>query len=351
MSYKSFFIFTLSFFLVALFVVGSATVIVDPFFHYHAPLDSLEYPIYNQRYQNDGILRNFEYDSIITGTSMTENFWTTQWDELFDAKTVKVSLSGSYFKESTDRLERAFSSNNQIKYVVRSLDFYALNVYKDTISEFDYPVYLYDDNCFNDVKYVFNKSVFFNETFSVLTYTKNQNKTTSFDDVSNWSQSFQYGKQYVLERYTRPEKSDVIGADIFGIKETIKENIEQNIIRLAIEHPKTKFYLFFPPYSIIKWDSWQREGTLLMNIEIMRYVSELLSEYENIYLFSFNNNFDLICNLDNYKDLEHYGDWINREIFRNMKDGKGLLSSENIDSHFDLLADFYSKYEYDEIFK
>ena len=32
---------------------------VDPFFHYHAPLEQLEYPIGNQRYQNDGIVKNF----------------------------------------------------------------------------------------------------------------------------------------------------------------------------------------------------------------------------------------------------------------------------------------------------
>ena len=58
---------------------GLLIVVVDPFFHYHAPLESLEYPLIrdNERYQNDGILRHFTYDTIITGTSMTENFETS----------------------------------------------------------------------------------------------------------------------------------------------------------------------------------------------------------------------------------------------------------------------------------
>lgn len=350
MSYKAFFISAISILLALLLTIGAVTVIVDPFFHYHAPLDCLEYPIHNQRYQNDGILRNFEYDSILTGTSMTENFSVTQWDQLFDAKAVKVPLSGSYLKESAERLDRAFQSNNKIKYVMRSLDFYALDATKDAISDYDYPSYLYDDNYFNDVKYLFNKSVFFNEVISVLTFTKNGNKTTSFDDTYHWSDDFIYGKQSVLERYTRPEKEEMKSGDISDRKKILQENLEQNVIRFAVEHPDTQFYLFFPPYSIVSWDSWQRKGDLIRNIEIMRYASELLIPYENIHLFSFNDDFDMICDLNNYKDFEHYGDWINEKIFIQMKNEQSRLNEENRNAHFDSLLAFYSQYDYEGIF-
>jgi hypothetical protein len=98
------------------------------------------------------------------------------------------------------------------------------------------------------------------------------------------------------------------------------------------------------------WDSWNQHGNLEMNIEIMRYVSQLLMGYDNIHLFSFNDDFDMICDLDNYKDLEHYGDWINKDIVKNMKTGKGLIKEENLDTHFDSLKNFYSKYDYESIF-
>lgn len=350
MSYKSFFITSLSLLLILLVAFSAVTAIVDPFFHYHAPLDSLAYPINNQRYQNDGILRNFDYDSIITGTSMTENFSASQWNILFDAKTVKVSLSGSYLKESTDRLDTAFSCNNHIKYVVRSLDFYSIVASKDTVSDFDYPAHLYDNNIFNDVKYVLNKSVFFNRTWQVFSDTSDGKTTSDFDDAFNWSNYFSYGKQPILERYHRCEKSSIVRTSFDDQKQTIRENIEQNVIRLAIDHPETEFYLFYPPYSIVTWDSWNQQGNLPRNIEIMRYVSELLLEYDNIHVYSFNDDFNTICNLNNYKDLEHYGDWINKEILDNMKNKKGLITAENIHSHFDSLMNFYSNYNYDAIF-
>ena len=62
---------------------GSINGIVDPYFHYHKPLAGLEYAIYDERYQNDGIVKHFDYDAILTGTSMTENFKTSEFDALF----------------------------------------------------------------------------------------------------------------------------------------------------------------------------------------------------------------------------------------------------------------------------
>ncbi|MCI8838214.1 MAG: hypothetical protein HFG74_09155 [Hungatella sp.] len=77
-----------------LVLVSLITVIIDPFFHFHSPIKGLQYPIDNERYQNDGIVRHFSYNAIVTGTSMTENFKTTQIDKIFDVSCVKVPFSG-----------------------------------------------------------------------------------------------------------------------------------------------------------------------------------------------------------------------------------------------------------------
>lgn len=63
--------------LLTLAALAGITIYVDPLFHYHAPLGSLQYPLYDERYMNDGIVRHFDYDAIITGSSMTENFKTS----------------------------------------------------------------------------------------------------------------------------------------------------------------------------------------------------------------------------------------------------------------------------------
>ena len=71
--------------------IAGYIVIVDPFFHYHKPLDGFAYELANERYQNDGIVKHFSYDTVITGTSMTANFKTTDCDAFFGGKCVYVS--------------------------------------------------------------------------------------------------------------------------------------------------------------------------------------------------------------------------------------------------------------------
>ena len=81
--------------------VCSITAYVDPYMHFHKPLtDKYYYGLNNQRSQNDGITKHFDYDTLITGTSMTENFRTTEADRIFGCNSIKVAYSGGSFDRS-----------------------------------------------------------------------------------------------------------------------------------------------------------------------------------------------------------------------------------------------------------
>lgn len=64
MSGKKWSILTLGILVFSLVVLGGLTAVIDPFFHYHAPLEGLAYPLTDpyERYQNDGIVRHFDYE-------------------------------------------------------------------------------------------------------------------------------------------------------------------------------------------------------------------------------------------------------------------------------------------------
>ena len=89
---------------------SAITIYIDPLFHYHKPLEKFNYPIVDERYQNDGIVRNFEYNSIITGTSMVENFMTSEADEIFGSRFIKIPFSGGRYKEINDCLKRGYAA-------------------------------------------------------------------------------------------------------------------------------------------------------------------------------------------------------------------------------------------------
>lgn len=172
--YKIWIISTLFFSISAFIMFATITIYIDPLFHYHKPLEKYKYPINNERYQNDGITKNFEYESIITGTSMTENFKKSEADKIFGSDFIKVPFAGGHYKEINDNLKRAYNSGKNIKYIIRCLDYSHLVEGKDTYREdIEYPFYLYNSNLFDDVNYVLNKSILFEQTLGVIKHTKN----------------------------------------------------------------------------------------------------------------------------------------------------------------------------------
>ncbi|MBQ6566822.1 MAG: hypothetical protein IJL80_07175 [Treponema sp.] len=356
-SCKSFVIAFVALVLLLLASAGAVVVIVDPYFHYHKPLEGLFYELNNERSQNDGITKHFDYDAIITGTSMTENFKTSEADRIFDARFIKVPYSGASFKEINDNLKVAFTYNKKLRMVIRSLEpnFIASDKNWMRIDQGNYPTYLYDKNILNDVSYVFNR-----EAFSVCAFiVYNSIRTgisgcTDFDRYSNWMKVFTFGKEAVFsykgeerECFSEPEKQVPLSQK--DLQNTI-ENITQNVTALAQENPQCTFFYFFAPYSIVFWGRLYETGTLEQQLEIERTTIELILSCGNIRLYSFNTEFDLVTNLDNYKDLSHYGEWINSLMLEYMKEGRGLLTKDNYLDYLAKEKEFYLNFDYNSLF-
>lgn len=349
MNEKKWSICLLSLWLVLLICAASVTGAIDPFFHYHAPLENLAYPIHNQRYQNDGIVKNFSYDGLITGTSLSENFKTSEFDALFGTNSVKVCYSGGTYEEITSNLQAALKANPGIRYVLYGLDEWNLYGGKDLIlADGQYPTYLYDDNLANDVQYLLNKEILFGNTLRVLDHTRSGGQTTSFDAYSSWE--MRCGKEVVLSGYNRYEKASNTTPFTEEMAHTMRENLEKNILALAKAYPDTQFLFFFPPYSILNWDAHVQEGILDMHIDAMTLASELLTSQENIRLYSFYTDHELCTNFDNYRDIVHYHSGINSLLLQRMARDEYRLTRDNYRQHWDEVRQFYSTYDYEAIF-
>lgn len=351
-SCKKWAVMSIGILLAALIMAGALTAAIDPFFHYHGPLPQFQYPIDNERYQNDGIIKHFEYDAIITGTSMTENFKASEFDGLFNVNSIKVPFSGARYKEINENLERAFQTNPDIKLVVRGLDYNLLLKDKDEERYETYPTYLYDNFLWNDVYYLFNKEVLIKNTLSVIEYTRAGGTTTDFDQYANWMEGVEFGKRAVEEDYGREEITE--GKPVpftAGDKKIVEESIRQNVGELAAEYPDTEFYLFFTPYSIYYWSSLKQSGALERQLEAEKTAIEILLQYDNVKLFSYFDEFELICNPDNYKDIAHYSEDVNSQILRAMRQGTNQLTQDNYVRYCETIRDFYTSYDYESLFE
>ncbi len=333
---------------VLLLLVG-AVILIDPYFHYHKPIPGISYRLYEERYINDGISRNFEFDAMITGTSMTQNFKTSEFDALFGVQSVKEPFSGAGFMELSQNLDRTLTRNEACKTVLLCLDYNGLNREYDWTQYEDYPEYLYDNNPFNDVSYVLNKSILYRGCFSNLYQTLAGEESTSFDAYSAWTSPTGFAQ--VMQTYTRAEqKADSYGSlDEQGIAR-VKKNIDENIIAVVEKYPDTTFYLFYPPYSILYWDSVYMDGTLEWQLEAEALTTDMLLAHDNVRLFSFFENTQLICDLDNYRDKEHYIEDVNSYILEQIHQGNFEITEQNKEEHMMFMREFYTDFDYETFF-
>lgn len=335
---------------VLLMLILAAVMFVDPYFHYHKPISFLSYRLSEERYINDGISRHFEYDAMITGTSMAQNFMPSEMDAIFGTKSVKAPFSGAGYQELSENLNRALQRNEKLKTVLWAVDYNGLLREYDWKKYDDYPDYLYDNNPFNDAAYVFNKSILYHGVLSTVAMSLQGDSSTTMDEYSSWRN--ETGLRHIMQSYDR-ENIDPAKEQDFNdeARRTVTETIQKNIVDLVNEYPDTEFILFYTPYSICYWDALNLLGTMSRQTEAEKIATEMLLECPNIKLYNFFDQYDVICNTDYYNDDGHYSSEVNSKILGWIKGENGRVTKENYLQKLEEERNFYGNYDYESIYR
>lgn len=311
-----------------LILAGVTVVVFDPFFHYHKPIGSLKAVVTKAEYQCIGTVRNFDYDSILLGSSVAENYNNRWFDEAFGTTTIKGIKSSAATADLVYYLKEAFQAKKDsgIREVYYSMDLFALSADADRVFPDDsLPLYLYNQNWLDDVNYIWNKDVICEHIpyLFAMTYLDDYDEGTSY----NWAQYKVFSKEETLSHYNRPKE---VAPMLFG--ENDKQNIDRNISlieEVVKAHPETTFRFIYPPYSMLWWDAAYRNGETERNLYAAGQAAERLLAYENTELYYFQNDEELITDLDRYMDIVHFSDEINHFIVEQMKEGNYRLTKEN----------------------
>lgn len=329
-----------------LLAAGLFNYAVDPFLHYGTGLGRFEYPLLDERYINDGIQRNFDYEMMITGTSMSWNFAPSVAERLWNKPAIKTAYSGAHFNELANSIETAIRHNPELDTVICSLDpnNLALDPYSAAYS--GNPDYMYDDNPFNDVNYLLNKEVI-TKSIAVINYTRAGNTTVSFDDYGRFDTYMPSGREAVLASYARLPVSDSILEFGDEDREKICSNLSVNFISLACDNPDVEFIFYIPPYSYCYWDGALRSGQMDYVLEAEKYAVSLLLECDNVSVYAFDDDLDTTTDLDNYTDTLHYTAPVCESILERISAGEGRLTDGNYEEYFERIKDIYGNYDYD----
>lgn len=310
--------------LLAAFAFLSALVIViDPFQiyrraeHYMPPIDNT-----TQVYANAGIVRHYDYDSAIVGTSVTENFRPSQLDSLFGGRFIKLCTSAGTAYNHALLLNLAFDTHD-MKRVIYGLDVYSYIADLDETGS-AVPMYLYDNNPFNDVQYWLNRSVLGSFLPRCLRTWGQQQDDSIRDSMYCWAGRDDYGRVALYNaQFTQPET--VYPADKY-VSDALA-NLNAHLIPFITEHPGTEFTFFFPPYSAAEWSTMKSKGTLESMLTLRGVLYDALCTYENVAIYDFAAREDWALDLNNYKDTLHYGQWINDEIAACISRGEYVVTS------------------------
>ena len=124
-----------------------------------------------------------------------------------------------------------------------------------------------------------------------------------------------------------------------------RKNFEQQLLSHIRNNPQIKFDLFLPPYSIYFWCFQKKLGHLDEYCALRNYLAEEIEKLPNAVLHDFQAEWDIVCNLDNYKDITHYSPAINSEILRKIHSGKYISSGIQVKKSTNLIRKKLEEYD------
>ncbi|MEI3100640.1 MAG: hypothetical protein V8T45_02065 [Oscillospiraceae bacterium] len=297
--------------LAVLAVLAVLVYIIDPYYNYRA---------YDHKYKLDkifsvpGVVKNYDYDAIVIGSSMTQNFDMDSFRQELGQNPIKATLGGITGKEISALFKLAQDSGHAQTYYI-CIDNSVLSA---DSQEQRFPDYLMDFSLLNDYKYFWGYEAwmrFIPLNLGLLAadslgieLPQRFSEARSIDLMGDWAYRYEFSADRVLSIYSESDNGAAINVDMAGISENALDNCEVFVDSLDLSRGDIVF--FFPPYSSLLWYKMEKEGSLESTMELKRHFMELVDGYDNVKVYDFQGA-EFTSNLDNYMDLSHYSPEIN----------------------------------------
>lgn len=299
-------------------------VLVDPFEIYHRAL--FYQPAYEsdtQMYANAGVAKSYAYDSIIIGTSVTENCRPSVYGEALGGSFVKLCMNGGLSRDHAKMMDIAFRTHS-VERVVYGLDLFAFSQYY-TNQKAVTPDYLYDDDLLNDVSYWFNKSVLLRYIPQALSRMGTVPDDSARDSMYFWDPPVMPTQEELFAQLSwdapLPQSRSADAFEAFT-----RDNYEQNLLPYIRAHRETAFFVFFPPYSLLYWVQQAQEGQLEARLAQRTQLADLLLAEPNVALYDFQANDVWTQDYSLYFDIIHYVSSVNDAMAAAMASGECLVT-------------------------
>lgn len=329
---KFFILVTVSF----IVAISGINFIIDPFQQYRQA--TLHKTIFMKGfYLNSGLIKNHNYNAVVIGSSMTQNFIIDEVNEKLNYENViKLPISGGNIAEHYTVLNSAIKSK-KVKNVLFGLDIFSLKNAQNRL-----PTYLYDYNILNDYLYLtsidtLKRSIL----YPLLHYTiPNTHPRLNYNLMFQWQHNHtknDYNSTKVLNSFNNND----INFDKHNNQEELKkeriDNIDKYLLPLIKNNPKINYIFFYPPYSILTYKQMKASETLESFILTKESIFKMMSKYKNVKIYDFQIAKKITHDLNNYKDITHYHQKINTWMLEQIHNNNYQLNIDNVDEYINKL--------------
>jgi len=298
---------------------------IDPFEHYRKPARFAP-RFYNawQRYENVGIAKHWDYDRLITGSSLMECIVPEDVDRAMGGRTINLAVSAETAYDAGELLRVALATGKP-KQVIMNLDYNAFSGAPDRSGFAEpFPAYLYDNHVWNDVPYLLGvettgKSL---ETLLGLHWSR---FNTDPGRMWYWGWEHQFFAAKAVQgldprdlnaKFHQPPRT------LAGMQASFEANLEPLIER----YPNVRFTFVYAPYSILVWSDFQQRGQVGVTLAFRDWLFERTRRYANVEFFDFQAEPALVTDLDYYTDIYHYSPKVSKAMVEAIAEGRYRLT-------------------------
>lgn len=355
MSYKKFIILSISIACIPLVLLAILLYLYDPYMLFHKPYFREVRFLKEMRVEDKSIIRDYDFNSYILGTSMLENTSAKEADKIIGGKWANISISGSTLKERAVILDYIFKLRNPIN-IIYSIDGYRL-IDTDPIIYFNFDK-VYKNYFFNLLAFYFkpnyikcalewsnNKQcIGTTNDLEGLTYwiTDPSNKAR-FGGFDNWIKNKNHPEIYndlqKLLKYNNNWQPHDERVNIEANKKYIKENL----LDIMSKHKETNFHLIFPTYSRLyyKLSGYDKFAKITA---ALKWLVIQCDKLPNVKVYGFDDT-SYANDIAHYKDISHYNTDMNSMQLKAIASNKHILTKDNIDSYLKTMEQNITNYD------
>jgi hypothetical protein len=308
---------------------------VDPLQYYRRAAYPPEFSM-QARYQNPGLARNYPYDTLIVGTSVSLGFDLRDFAAQTGSHPLNLAMSGSPVHEQRLLLDLALKTG-RVKHVFWELNYEYFGGSADQVSDYDgtFPAYLYDNNPLTKVtNYLLNVDVTKASFRILLRLLLHKAPPLTLEQLTAPVETGESGAGALLKNWTNSHHTPwppALHPEDFAPEKT-RANFELNVLSVIRAHPEVTWDLWFPPHTTV-YQTIMREQMPAAWEDLFPWKRMILSETESlpgVRLHDFQGDKEIVMQPGRYRDIVHFDLPTHELLVREMLAGREIATPDRL---------------------